>query len=143
MTWQVDFQVDSDWHPHLLELNPQPDLREPEPLKLQLMRDALLLITPTEDEQTRIDELRQQMLMMEESPDGEEAVAGAAEAELEASRTTRFEPLFPAGLSSATLSALLSRFGGALASYSVDVATCVSRHTAVGAHRPREWHNNE
>jgi hypothetical protein len=139
----VDFQMDSDWHPHLLELNPQPDLREPEPLKLRLMRDALLLVTPTEEEPTRNDELRQQMLAREESPGGEEAVAGAAEAELEASRTTGFEPLFPAGLSSTTLGVLLNQFGSALASHSVDVATCVSRHTAVGAHRPREWHNNE
>ena len=134
--------MDADWHPHLLELNPQPDLREPEPLKLRLMRDALLLVTPTAEEPTRSDELRQQMLAQEESLDGA-AVAGAAEAELEASRTAGFEPLFPAGLSSATLGVLLQRFGGALASHSVDVATCMSRNTAVGAHRPREWHKNE
>lgn len=134
--------MDSDWHPHLLELNPQPDLREPQPLKLRLMRDAILLVTPTEEEPTRSNELRQ-MLTQGESPDGEEVVAGAAVAELEASRTTGFEPLFPSGLSSDTLSVLLHRFGGALASHSVDVATCVSRHTAAGAHRPREWHNNE
>ena len=135
--------MDSDWHPHLLELNPQPDLREPQPLKLRLVRDALLLVTPTEGEPTRSDELRQQMLAQGESPDGEEVVAGAAEAELEASRTTGFEPLFPAGLSSDTLGVLLRRFGGELESHSVDVASCVSRHTAAGAHRPREWHSNE
>lgn len=88
--------MDSDWHPHLLELNPQPDLRSPEPLKLRLMRDALLLVTPAEEEMTSLAELRQRLAQGED----EAAVAGAAETELEASRATEFEPLFPAGASS-------------------------------------------
>jgi hypothetical protein len=135
--------MDSDWHPHLLELNPQPDLRAPEPLKLRLLRDALLLVTPAEEEPVRSDELRQRMLARAEPLDEEAAVAGAAEAELEASRASgNFEPLFPAGLSSDELGVLLQQFGGNLAERSLATAQCVARHTTVGAHKSREWHNN-
>ena len=123
----VDFQLDDEWGVHLLELNPQPDIREPEPLKLRLVRDALLLATPAEQEPEPASA----------QPAGE---AGAAEAEAEAARAsaTQWEPLFPWGLSHEELAPLLAHF--ALAGHSADVArTCTARAVASGQAGRKAW----